>query len=70
MPPGYPGAPQYPGQPNSYQQYRGGMPPQPQPQPGQPPAAPTGKGGLETILKEQLLRITLEVEIVKLRPKS
>ncbi len=29
-----------------------------------------GKGGLQTVIKEQLLRITLEVEIVKLLPKS
>ena len=39
-----------------------------------PPATPTapvaGKGGLQTILKEQLLRVTLEVEFVKLLPKS
>ncbi len=34
---------------------------------GQPQA---GKGGLQTVLKEQLLRVTLEVEIVKLLPKS
>jgi len=40
---------------------------------GQPPAtAPpgTGKGGMQTILKEQLLQVTLEVELVKLLPKS
>ena len=50
----------YPGMPNPEQ-------PQPaQPQPGQAP----GRGGLQTVLKEQLLRITLEVEIVKLLPKS
>jgi hypothetical protein len=30
----------------------------------------TGKGGQQTILKEQLLRVTLEVEFVKLLPKS
>jgi hypothetical protein len=36
----------------------------------QPAAAPAGKGGLQTVLKEQLLRITLEVEVVKLLPKS
>jgi len=28
------------------------------------------KGGLQTVLKEQLLQITLEVELVKLLPKS
>ena len=33
-----------------------------------PPAS--SKGGLQTILKEQLLRVTLEVEFVKLSPKS
>lgn len=49
--------------------YRGeGMPmPGTTPVPGQPPA--TAKGGLQTVLKEQLLHITLEVEIVKLLPK-
>jgi len=36
------------------------------PAPVQPVA---GKGGLQTILKEQLLRVSLEVEIVKLLPK-
>jgi hypothetical protein len=37
-----------------------------------PAAVPpmTGKGGLQTILKEQLLRVTMEVEFVKLLPKS
>jgi uncharacterized protein YaiE (UPF0345 family) len=30
-------------------------------------AAPAGRGGLQTILKEQLLRVTIEVEIVKLK---
>ena len=29
-----------------------------------------GKGGLQTILKEQLLRVVIEVELVKLLPKS
>jgi hypothetical protein len=41
--------------------------------PGQLPQgmpAPAGRGGLQTVLKEQLLRITMEVEIVKLLPKS
>jgi len=46
----------------------GFMPPGGMPQPMSPPA--TGKGGLQTVLKEQLLRITLEVELVKLLPKS
>jgi hypothetical protein len=51
--------------------YREGMPmPGTLPAPGQQPGSPaTGKGGLQTVLKEQLLRITLEVEIVKLLPK-
>ena len=35
-----------------------------------PPVQPVvGKGGLQTVLKEQLLRVTLEVGIVKLLPK-
>jgi len=34
------------------------------------PASPPGKGGLQTVLQEQLLRVTLEVEIVKLLPKK
>jgi hypothetical protein len=38
------------------------------PPPDQQPVA--GKGGLQMVLKEQLLRITMEVEIVKLLPKS
>jgi len=33
-------------------------------------ASGTAKGGLQTILKEQLLRVTIEVELVKLFPKS
>lgn len=46
--------------------YPGGMVPG-----QQPPNTPVpGKGGLPTVLKEQLLRITLEVDIVKLLPKS
>jgi hypothetical protein len=35
--------------------------------PAQPAA---GKGGLQTVLKEQLLRVSLEMEIVKLPPKG
>jgi len=40
--------------------------------PGPAPVAPppADKGGLPTVLKEQLLRVTLIVEIVKLLPKS
>jgi hypothetical protein len=34
------------------------------------PQLVSGKGGLTTVLKEQLLRFTLEVDIVKLLPKS
>jgi len=36
------------------------------------PATPvmTGRGGLQTVLKQQLLRITVEIEIVKLLAKS
>jgi hypothetical protein len=30
----------------------------------------SSKGGLPTILKEQLLRVTLEVDLVKLLPKT
>ena len=33
-----------------------------------PPAS--GRGGLQTVLKEQLLRVSMEVEFVKLLPKS
>ena len=46
--------------------------------PAAPPAAPPptlptrvpGRGGLQTVLNEQLLRVTLEVEVVKLLPKK
>jgi len=40
--------------------------------PTEPPTqtAPSGRGGLQTVLKEQLLRITLQVEIVKLLSKN
>jgi hypothetical protein len=81
MPGQYPGQPgQYPGQPGMPGQYHGqnGMPGQypgqPVPGYGQPGGMPVpeqaGRGGLQTVLKEQLLSITLEVEIVKLLPKS
>ena len=41
------------------------------PPPGAPMAQPgVGRGGLPIVLKEQLLRITLEVDLVKLLPKS
>lgn len=36
---------------------------------GAPPAPLSGKGGWQTILNEQLLRVTLMVEVVKLTPK-
>jgi hypothetical protein len=36
-----------------------------------PPGMPaTGRGGLQTVLNEQLLRVTIEVEVVKLSPKN
>jgi hypothetical protein len=41
----------------------------PSAQPVQPVQPVAGKGGLQTVLKEQLLRVTLEVEIIKLLPK-
>ncbi len=52
-----------------YLGYRGRMAP-PMAAPEQPPPAATGRGGLQTVLKEQLLQITMEVEVVKLLPKS
>ena len=39
------------------------------PTPASPVQPAAGKGGLQTVLKEQLLRVSLEVEIVKLLPK-
>ncbi len=45
-----------------------GYPGQPVPPVAAQPAA--GKGGLQTVLKEQLLRVTMEVGLVKLLPKS
>jgi hypothetical protein len=35
-----------------------------------PPAPLPGKGGLQTVLNEQLLSVTLEVEAVKLALKN
>jgi hypothetical protein len=49
--------------------YREGGPGAPPP-PSPPPAGGSGRGGLPTVLKEQLLRITLEVVIVKPLPKK
>lgn len=70
--PGYPqgGYPNYPGR-GGYGQY-GQVRPGPYPggYPGQAPAMPPpSKGGLQTILKEQLLQITMEVDVVQLLPK-
>lgn len=63
------GPPQYP-PPNPYYRGRPGMPGMPGMPPQPLPNAPApGKGGLQTALKEQLLRVILEVEIVKLLPK-
>jgi hypothetical protein len=65
MPGGMPGG--MPGQP--------GMMPPGMLQPGMVapavplPATVAGKGGLQTVLKEQLLRVSLEVGLVKLQPK-
>ena len=41
-----------------------------QPVTSTPPASPTGRGGLQTVLKEQLLRVTMIVEVVKLTPRN
>lgn len=41
------------------------------PNPVPSPAAPApGKGGLQTVLNEQLLRVTMSVEVVKLTPRN
>jgi hypothetical protein len=55
----------------------GGVPPMARmagegyPMPAPPPQGqPAGKGGSQPILKEQLLRVTAEVELVKLLPKN
>lgn len=45
-------------------------PPPPTAAPTPLPAGPMGRGGLQTILNEQLLRVTLVVEIVKLLPNK
>jgi hypothetical protein len=49
--------------------YRGHMA-APMVAPEQPPPSAPGKGGLQTVLKEQLLQIKMEVVVVKLLPKS
>ena len=45
----------------------------PRQQPSQPtsqsPSAPVGRGGLQTVLKEQLLSVTMKIEVVKLLPE-
>jgi len=54
------------------------LPPGLRARPAAPPAAPPapvptvtpGRGGLQTVLNEQLLRVTLVVEVVKLLPKK
>ncbi len=38
--------------------------------PATPPTVVPGRGGLQTVLNEQLLRVTLVVEVVKLLPKK
>lgn len=56
--------------------YPGRIPGEYMPMPGQPVSAPVSapapaaRGGLQTVLKEQLLRVTMQVEYVKLLPKS
>ena len=49
--------------PRRYNQYN---PPNMQPVPNQAP----GRGGMTTILQEQLLRVTMEIDIIKLRPQN
>ncbi|HSY16876.1 MAG TPA: Amuc_1100 family pilus-like protein [Candidatus Acidoferrales bacterium] len=59
-----------PGTPPMMRGGEGYAPPM-QPPGGQPAAGTgTGKGGLQPILKEQLLRVTAEIELVKLLPKN
>ena len=73
---GMPGMPPPGAGPEGYRSRYGGYPgrfPGGYPAPGQqPPNTPpvTSKGGLQTVLKEQLLRITIEVDLVKMLPKS
>jgi hypothetical protein len=50
-------------------QGRGGPPPSPMPTPS-PATTPSGRSGLQTVLNEQLLRVTLVIELVKLSPKN
>jgi len=48
----------------------GGPTPFPPPSPAAGPTVTPGRGGLQTVLNEQLLRVTLVVEVVKLLPKK
>jgi len=48
---------------------RFGMPPA-NPGYGQPAGSTPGKSGMVTVLKEQLLRVSMEVDIIKLLPKN
>jgi len=48
----------------------GGPGAMPTPTMGNPNQPVVGKGGLQTILKEQLLQVTMEIDIIKLLPKS
>jgi len=60
---GLPSGPQAPGEPSGYSSFEvSGYPQQ------RPAYAPASGGGLQTVLNEQLLSITLDVEIVKLLP--
>jgi hypothetical protein len=45
----------------------GAQPPPNQPA-YQPPSAPVGRGGLQTVLDEHILSITMKIEVVKLSP--
>jgi len=63
-PPGMPSAGYLPGMPLP------GFQPGAQIAPVPAPGATPQKGGLQTILKEQLLRVTLQIEIVKLLPQK
>jgi hypothetical protein len=40
------------------------------PPPASAPVMLPGKGGLQTVLNEQLLRVTLVIDVVKLLPKK
>lgn len=55
--------------PPALRQGRSVPPPAPAPTPP-PSVTPSVRGGLQTVLNEQLLRVTLVVEVVKLLPKN